>query len=80
MLIRLGSLSQHSRQERSPCGGKLSGELPGNRAVGGRRPQSGGDGGKKWRFTVIFHSISPLTGSLWEGTVLADCLWRDGAR
>lgn len=37
MLIRLGSLSQQSRQEFSPFGEKLSGELPGNRAVGGRR-------------------------------------------
>lgn len=58
MLIRLGSLSQQSRQELSPFGGKLSGELPGNRAVGGRRPQNGGDGSKSAGSLSFFTALA----------------------
>lgn len=55
MLIRLGSLSQQSRQELVPFGGKL---LPGNRPVGGRQPQSGGDGSKSARSLSFFTALA----------------------
>lgn len=58
MLIRLGSLSQQSRQAPSPFGKKLSGVLPGNKAVGGRRPQSGGDGGKNGGSLSFFTALA----------------------
>ena len=58
MLIRLGSISQRSREEFSPFGGRLSGELPGNRAAGGRRPQSDGDGSKSAGSLSFFTALA----------------------
>lgn len=47
--------------------GKLSGELPGNRDVDCRLPQSGSDRGKSAGSLSFFTALAPLTGPLFKG-------------